>query len=56
MNELIEATANCFPAHYRKVIQLMTDDNYLYALCNDGTIWRRHPSSEWKRLQGPPQS
>lgn len=25
----------------RKVIQIVTDNDHLYALCNDGTLWKR---------------
>ena len=41
----------------RKIIQISTNvDNenieYLYALCNDGTIWQQH-EGEWYKIDTP---
>lgn len=38
----------------RKVIQIVIDDGDLFALCNDGSLWRWMPCN-WIRFQDIPQ-
>jgi hypothetical protein len=28
---------------------------FLYALCNDGTLWVQHDNNEWKQIDSIPQ-
>ena len=42
----------------RKVIQVVVHREYLLALCDDGTLWRKFStvSGEWERISVPPKS
>jgi hypothetical protein len=60
-----ERTAMTMPCdknlNARKVIQISESGLCLYALCDDGTMWRGRPDAErglvrWIQLEGIPQS
>jgi alpha-tubulin suppressor-like RCC1 family protein len=42
------------PSLGRKVIQIIAKENILYALCDDGTIWKQN-GSEWEPIKTPPK-
>ncbi len=40
----------------RKVIQLTSDDKHIYALCNDGTMWKFiGQATGWEQLKPIPK-
>ncbi len=39
----------------RKIIQLAADESWLYALCDDGTLWQGSGSGGWSRCEAIPQ-
>lgn len=40
----------------RKVIQLTSDDKHIYALCNDGTMWKfMNQATGWEQLKQIPK-
>ncbi len=41
----------------RKVIQLTSDDRHIYALCNDGTMWKFiNQATGWEQLKQIPKN
>jgi hypothetical protein len=37
----------------KKAIQLITFDGYLYALIDDGSVWRHWPDKPWREVELP---
>lgn len=38
----------------RKIIQINSSSNYLYVLCNDGSVWMLN-YAKWERINDIPQ-
>jgi hypothetical protein len=57
--EFLEKHAEAVRTKPRKIIQIHNafSDNYIAALCDDGTLWYfRVPERQWYRLPSIPQS
>jgi hypothetical protein len=40
----------------RKFVQIAVDDEVVFALCNDGSVWwKGYSKDEWRRLPDCPQ-
>ena len=38
----------------RKVVQVSAFPGFTYAVCDDGTLWEKHPGTPWFQIEAPP--